>query len=72
MIKNKLNNYCLTQENPKLYTKCPSDAEIHLCVFRHQMLEGVHCYFLALSLISWIALPNHNTATFDYIYKKFM
>jgi hypothetical protein len=36
------------------------------------MLEGVHCYVLALSLLFWIALSNHNGATFDYIYEKFM
>lgn len=73
MIKNKLNNYRLTHEDPKLYTKCPSDAGIHLCLFRPYMLEGVHCYLLPLSLLSWmIALSNHNAATFDYIYEKFM
>ncbi len=41
-----------------------------ICAFsRPQMLEGVHCYFLDFSLLSWKALLDHDVGSFDYFMK---
>jgi hypothetical protein len=44
-------------------------AKFICALSRPQMLEGVHCYLLDLSLLSWKALLDHDVATFDYFMK---